>query len=739
MTASTQAETGQVAAEAAPAAAEPTRSQTVREMLGGPWTGPIVTMIGSALLVIAGFMPVWGTRLVAPQYPKGLTLWFYGDRVEGPVREVNGLNHYIGMQTIDIARVPEMALWPLAVVGSALLLVVAVMWRGWLSLLALIGLWLVPVIVLIDIQRWLITFGTELDPTAALRMDSFVPIVIGPIQVWNFSVTSFPGMALILIWFVALLATLAHRAQQPAPRVRWITGAAAMILALVGTAMLLMPTAAEAAGPTEATGPPAATVDLQLMIDEAPLGSTVVVPAGSYRTHLVIDRPMDLVADGDVHLDGGGIGSVVTITADDVSLRGFDVRNTGGQVEMAAAIKIIEADNVSIEDNSISDFFHGIAVLGATNIRVADNTLTGTGVGKGGEGSTGGGDDHLSSGRDEEHAAVVVDSDPRSIAADASGNGPQGQGHGIYLWNTTAATVAGNTIKDVRDGVYMSFVENGLVDSNDVETSRYAVHSMFGGPVTVFGNSARENLAGLVFMYTEGVLAARNIIEDQRSAATGVGVMLKDAADVRIAENVIAGNRIGLKAEGTHRTATKEASILRNRFDSNDTAVALFPSADLGFGANTFERNMTDVRADDRGVARQNDWTFEGTGNRWSAYAGYDLDADGVGDVPHTASGALQLILADVPALQLYRGSPALHALDSAQELWEADRAVVMRDSAPRIHDYAPQLADLDPNAAAAGSVSAEAGAWYATGASLAVLALLGMVLARLRRRGADA
>jgi len=332
----------------------------------------------------------------------------------------------------------------------------------------------------------------------------------------------------------------------------------------------------------------------------------------------------------------------------------------------------------------------------------------------------------------------VVGTDPRSIAADAWGAGPQGQGDGISIWNTKAATVTGNVIADVRDGVYLSFVEDGLVDSNAVDRSRYAVHAMFGGPLTVFGNTAHDNLAGLVFMYTEDVLAGRNLIEDQRSVGTGVGVVLKDVEGIRLAENVIARNRIGLKAEGTHRAADREASILRNRFDSNDTAVSLFPSADLGFAANTFEGNLTDVQADDRGVARNNDWTYQGTGNRWSGYAGYDLDADGVGDVPHTASGALRLILSDVPALKLFRDSPALHALDSAQELWEADRDVVMIDWAPRVDDRAPRARDLDPESVQAASVGGEAGGWYLAGISLAMLAVLGATLLRVHRRGDD-
>ncbi len=739
MTAAAQAEAAPRAVEGTPEAAEdaPTIKDASgvswRERLGGPFTGPIVAIVGAVLITIGGFLPLWGTRLLAPQYPKGLALWFFGDRVEGPVGEVNGLNHYIGMQPIDLTKVPEMALWPLAIVGSVLLLVVAVLWRGWISRLALLTLWLVPVVVIVDIQRWLITFGTELDSSAALRLEPFVPNAIGQSGVWNFTILTYPGPALVIIWVVALLATLARRARQPERRLRMSSAVIALVIAGVGTALLVMSSPAEASSPSgnsahEATGPPPIALDLQALVDEAPPGTTVVVPAGSYRVHLVVDKPLTLLADGDVRLDGSGLGSVITITGDDVTVRGFEVANTGGQVEVASAIKILEADNVTIEDNHFEEFFHGIASLGATNVRIVGNTLTGSGLNATDA-------DHLSSGIADNSTPIVVGADPRSIAADASGAGPEGQGDGIYLWNTQAITVADNTIRDVRDGIYLSFVEDALLDSNTVDTSRYAVHSMFGGPVTIFGNAAHENLAGLVFMYTKNVLAGRNVIRDQRSGGTGVGIVLKDVDGVRIAENVIARNRIGLKAEGTIRAGDREAAVLRNRFDSNDTAVALSPSADLGFGANTFEGNMTDVHAEDRGVARRNDWTFEGTGNRWSSYAGYDLDADGVGDVPHTASGSLQLILADVPALQLYRGSPALHALDSAQELWEADRAVIMSDNAPRIDDHAPHVNDLDTGAIQAASLGGESAGWYAMGISMLLLVLVGAALARSRRR----
>jgi nitrous oxidase accessory protein len=761
--------------------------------------GPMVAAVGSVLLVIAGLLPVWGTRLVAPQYPKGLDLWFYGGRVEGPVREVNGLNHYIGMQPIDLSRVPEMQLWPLAVVGSALLLVVAALWRGWPARLALLGLWLTPLIVLADIQRWLIIFATELDQTAALRVGSFIPLVVGPTQVWNFTVLSYPGAALVLIWLVALAATVAYRARRPSPRVRWAAGATAMTVAVVGSLLLVVPsmtdpaTAARSGGvalgadgshdhaghghatpsPTdhaahatdhadhgghataddagshhlpspagsERADPPDPS-DLAAMLGRTPTGGTLLVPAGTYRVNLVIDRPVTLLADGHVRLDGGGRGTVVTIAADDVTMRGFHVAHTGGQVEEAAAIKVVDAARVLLEDNRLEDFFTGIAVLGSRDVRISGNTLHGSGQvtagadhamsgspsGQGEPATQPAGHDH---GHDGGHGGSAADPG----ADDARGRGPGGQGDGISLWHSANVTVFGNVVEGVRDGLYLSYADLVLLDSNVVRGSRYAIHTMFGEGITVFGNRFTRNLAGMVLMYSKDVLAGRNAILDHRSGGTGVGVALKDVAGLRLAENVIARNRIGIRAEGTQRSAWQEGAVLRNRISANTIGVSLMASADLGFAANTFEGNLTDVHASDRNVARRNDWTYQGTGNRWSAYAGYDLDGDGIGDIPHTAGGFLGVIITTAPALEAFATAPALHALSAAQGIWEASRGAIVIDHAPRTDDPAPRLSDLGDAGVASAGVGDEALPWQALGLLLALLTSLAFLATRLRRR----
>ncbi len=680
----------------------------------------LLALLGAALLVVAGTLPVWGVRLLAPQYPKGLDLRFYGGRAEGPLREVNGLNHYIGMRPIDLAVVPELGLWPLAIIASAALLVVAVLVRSWPGRLALLGLWLVPLTVLADIQRWLIVFGSQLDPRSALRLDPFIPLVVGPSTVWNFTIWAYPGPALALIWAVGALALVGRRTARPSGLLAAVTAAAALAIALAGTLLVVVPAVRPADAPVAATprDPPAGPVDLVRLVETAPAGATIVVPAGSYRVHLVIDRPLTLVADGDVLLDGGGRGTVLTISAPDVTVRGFRVAHTGGQVEEGAAIRTVDADRVTIEGNRIEDAFTGIAVNGGSAVRIIGNELAGSG--------------QVVS--DAAHATTssVAPAADDLHAEHAAGGGPGGQGDGIALWNVRRALVRDNVIREVRDGVYLNYADEVLVDGNRVERSRYAIHAMSGSTVTAFGNDLRANLSGLVFMNTAGVLAGRNVIVDARSSGTGFGVVVKDVTTLRLAENLIAGNRVGLQAEGTVNRLDAEASVVSNRFAANDVGVALMPSADLVFGGNVFDANLTQVTALGVGVERRNFWTYQGVGNTWSDYAGYDLAGDGVGDLPYRAGGVEDLLVATDPALAALRTSPAMAILASAQAVWDGARPPVVLDQSPRTEQVGAAIAPADDR----GSAGSEA--WRLGGAGLLIAAAAGLALpGRTARRRA--
>jgi nitrous oxidase accessory protein len=705
-------------AAAATQAADPSVTEQLRAMTARagaalrrvPALRPVGVLLGAALLVVAGSQPIWGSRLIAPQYPKGLELWFYGGRVEGPLSEVNGLNHYIGMREIDLSVVPEMALWPLAVLGSTLLLIVAAFSPGWLGRLALLGLWLVPVTVLANIQRWLIIFGSELDRTAALRLDPFIPWVVGPSSVWNFTVWNVPGNALWLIWSVAIIATVLRWGRPASRRTSMVAGVAALLIAAVGTLWVVMPSAGSYDG-VSAKAHEAAPHSAQALIDAASPGATIVLPAGIYHERLVVDRPLTLIAGGEVVIDGGGRGSVVTVTADDVTLRGLHVVGSGGQGEEGAGVTLVDASRVTLEKLRIRDSFTGIAALGGADVRIVDCELTGAGQ----------------SLADGGHALGGQGSEGTPGSGSAGAGLRLGQGDGIHLWTVRGALVRGTTISEVRDGLYLNYAEEVLVDSNRITSSRYAVHAMFGRDLTFFGNRLEDNLSGLVFMYSRNVLAGRNTVTGHRSSSTGMGVVLKDVTGVRLAENIIAGNRVGLRAEGTAHAGEAKAEVLRNRFAGNDVGVWVVPSANVGFGGNSFDGNLTTVLATDHGVERRNQWTYQGTGNYWSDYAGYDLAGDGIGDVAHVSYGAANALLEGNRALGLYATSPAFQVLAQAQEQWAAAGPAVVTDRAPLTIEVAPR-ADRDGRAGG--------GAWAALAGGLIGIGLGAHFVHRLRRCG---
>jgi len=665
------------------------------------WRAVASLFIGSGALVAASILPVWISTLVAPQYPKGLWLWVYGGRVDGDLREINALNHYIGMQRIDPANVPELVLWAPMIIGLVLALAVAVYWRGWIGRLALLGIWATPLGVLLDIQRWLAYFGQNLDPRAALRLDPFIPLALGPTQVWNFEIWAFPGPALVLILGVALLATFGRRMALPSRTAQLASTVVALgaVAALVVFVSLpaLRPT--EAGAKSEASAVLASSFDLEAAVAEAEPGSTLRVPAGTYTVHLVIDRPLLLEAIGEVVLDGGGRGTVVTIAAPDVTVRGFSIRGSGGQVEESAGVKVL-ADRATIEANTFSQVYAAVSVQDAAGVDIVDNVVVGTG--------------QVTAGAD--HATAGGTAEPGSATG--------AQGDAFSIWNSQGILVRGNSVREVRDAIYLSYVDEVLIDTNLLERSRYAVHSMFGSSITVFGNTIARNASGLVLMYSDTVIVGRNRISDGTSSEIGHGILLKDVRAPLIRENVIARNRIGLQADGTGQAAGAEAVVYANRFVANRVGVALMASADLAFGANSFDGNLTQVLALEAGVARRNVWAYQGTGNTWSDYAGYDTDGDGIGDLPHLSGGAEAALLTRSPALELLASAPAFHLLGASQAWWSMNFEPAVVDLHPLTVDVAPPA---DPPRAAD-----QPAIWGAAGAAL-VLGPLAVAF-RLRR-----
>ena len=177
--------------------------------------------VAGLLLIVSVFLPYWQLTLHAPQYPKGLTIQAYINRLTGDVGEIDGLNHYIGMRPLAEAAQFEKSVAVLAVLAVALLVLAAIfIHTKWVMLLTLPAL-LFPVLFLADLQFWMADFGRNLDPTAPLSssVDPFVPPVLFEGQIAQFRTWAQPdvglwlAMAASLVIFAGLV--LHRRAYKP--------------------------------------------------------------------------------------------------------------------------------------------------------------------------------------------------------------------------------------------------------------------------------------------------------------------------------------------------------------------------------------------------------------------------------------------------------------------------------------------------------------------------------------------
>jgi hypothetical protein len=183
--------------------------------------------VAGVLLVASIFLPYWKMTLLAPQYPGGLHVRAYLDRLTGDVREIDGLNHYIGMRPLGEAAQLERSLAVAAVAAIALLVMAAIFIHNrWAALLALPAL-LFPVGFLGDLYYWLRSFGTHLDPRAPLSsaIKPFVPPVLGHGTVGQFSTVALPDTGLWLAFAASALILvglwLHRRAYKPLVEARW--------------------------------------------------------------------------------------------------------------------------------------------------------------------------------------------------------------------------------------------------------------------------------------------------------------------------------------------------------------------------------------------------------------------------------------------------------------------------------------------------------------------------------------
>jgi nitrous oxidase accessory protein len=209
-----------------------------------------------------------------------------------------------------------------------------------------------------------------------------------------------------------------------------------------------------------------------------------------------------------------------------------------------------------------------------------------------------------------------------------------------------------------RDGIYFEFVHDTQVLRNVSERNiRYGLHFMYSDDCEYTSNVFRKNGSGVAVMYTNRVHMTANRFEDNWGSAA-YGLLLKEIADSRLERNVFVNNTSGLIADGANRV-----QAVGNTFERNGWAIKVEGSTvDGRFSGNSFVGNTFDVTTNSRTPSS----VFEG--NYWDAYRGYDLDRNGIGDVPHAPVRLFAVIVERSPQAIVLLRSALVALLDAAEK-----------------------------------------------------------------------
>ena len=400
------------------------------------------------------------------------------------------------------------------------------------------------------------------------------------------------------------------------------------------TALLLLAAASTAGAQRVIEVRPGASPTITGAVRLARAGDRIVVTRGEYREPtIVVDRPLTIAGEPGAVLDGGNATHILSVTADDVTIRGLTLRNVRvSHVEDRAAIHVGAVTRCRIEDNRIVHAFFGVYLAGTEGCDIARNQLEGR----------------------------------PATSEDASGNG-------VHLWTSRDVRVTDNRITGHRDGIYLEFAHRTRATGNVSERNlRYGLHFMSSEDCSYEGNVFSGNQAGVAVMYTRRVEMRRNEFRDNWGPSS-YGLLLKEIYDSRVEDNLFTRNTTAMLADGATRMQARG-----NRFVDNGWAVKIMASTESAeFTGNVFAGNTFDMATNSRGGTNQL------RGNYWDQYEGYDLDRDGRGDVPHRPVRLFSLIVENNEPTMIMLRSAIITLLDRAERLLPSLTPETLVDASP--------------------------------------------------------
>lgn len=362
---------------------------------------------------------------------------------------------------------------------------------------------------------------------------------------------------------------------------------------------------------------------------------TIVVKKGTYKEHnVIVNKPLTIIGENYPIIDGELKGEIITIISDNVTVDGLFIINVGNSYTADyAAIRVKNSKNFLIQNLVLEKLFFGIYIEKSRDGKVFHNKIIGEAV--------------------EEYNS----------------------GNGIQLWYSKNVLIEHNFVQHVRDGIYLEF-SNFCTIKNNVSALnvRYGLHFMFSNDDLYEDNTFENNGAGVAVMFSRRIKMFNNSFKENWGTAS-YGLLLKEINDAEIKGNTFEDNTIGINVEGSNRI-----NYTHNTFENNGWAIKVKGACYTNiFTENNFLYNSFDIAYN----SKVNDNEFDK--NYWSSYTGYDLDKNGIGDIPYRPVKLFSYIVNRTPETIILLRSMFIDIIDFSEKVSPVFTPDDLLDNNPQI------------------------------------------------------
>jgi len=232
--------------------------------------------------------------------------------------------------------------------------------------------------------------------------------------------------------------------------------------------------------------------EIQDAIDNATAGDTVFVfnDSSPYYENVIIDKTIALIGENQVttRIDANKTGDVITITADHVTIDGFNVANSGRDYdEENSGIKVLSNESIII-NTTIVHCLYGIFLPSSNQNHISYNTINYNSVGI--------------RMKDAAKYNIISNNTLESWSFD----------YNIYIYKDCNNNLfSGNTIINYDGwGVYSFLSDNNMFYNNSIKNSEKGISLVYSNHTIVKSNLFQNNEEGLYLTCSTDVTISQN-------------------------------------------------------------------------------------------------------------------------------------------------------------------------------------------------------------------------------------